>query len=142
MSTEYEVGYRKPPRHTRFQKGHSGNPRGRPKQAKNLKSDLLEELQERILVREGSTQRQLSKRRAVLKSLTMKAIKGDTRAIALVLNTILRLVEVDDAEEVVAVSLNEDEQAIVASFEERVRRRLKQEAGNDQPTHTPHIKPE
>jgi hypothetical protein len=27
----YPVGYRKPPVHSRFKKGQSGNPRGRPK---------------------------------------------------------------------------------------------------------------
>jgi len=32
----YEVGYGKPPRHTRFEPGVSGNPHGRPKDAKNL----------------------------------------------------------------------------------------------------------
>ncbi len=42
----YDVGYRKPPKHTRFKPGQSGNPRGRPKGTKNLKTDLIEELGE------------------------------------------------------------------------------------------------
>ncbi len=33
------VGYCKPPKRTRFQPGQSGNPRGRPKGTKNLKTD-------------------------------------------------------------------------------------------------------
>ena len=32
---DYEVGYAKPPEHTRFVKGQSGNPRGRAPGAKN-----------------------------------------------------------------------------------------------------------
>ena len=44
LSSDYEVGYGKPPEHTRFQPGRSGNPRGRPKGTKNLKTDLVEEL--------------------------------------------------------------------------------------------------
>ena len=43
---DYEVGYGKPPRHTRFTKGQSGNPRGRPPGAKNLKTLLSEALNE------------------------------------------------------------------------------------------------
>jgi hypothetical protein len=34
---DYEVGYRKPPVHTRFKKGQSGNPRGRKKSSKNIR---------------------------------------------------------------------------------------------------------
>ncbi len=76
----YQVGYRKPPKRTRFQPGQSGNPRGRPKGTKNLKTDLMEELQESILVREGIQRIKLSKQRALIKGLTARALKGDARA--------------------------------------------------------------
>ncbi|WP_345821102.1 DUF5681 domain-containing protein [Methylobacterium fujisawaense] len=33
---DYEVGYRKPPRHTQFKPGTSGNRRGRPRRSKNI----------------------------------------------------------------------------------------------------------
>src|SRR5258708_33036230 len=38
---DYEVGYGKPPRETRFANGQSGNPRGRPSGAKNFKTLLI-----------------------------------------------------------------------------------------------------
>ena len=37
---DYEVGYKKPPRHTQFRKGKSGNPAGRPKRAVNVQASL------------------------------------------------------------------------------------------------------
>jgi hypothetical protein len=43
---EYAADYRKPPLHTRFKKGQSGNPRGRP--AKNLPALLAAALNEKI----------------------------------------------------------------------------------------------
>ena len=51
---EYEVGYSKPPKHSRFKPGQSGNPKGRAKGTPNLKTDLSQELAERIRVREGA----------------------------------------------------------------------------------------
>ena len=56
MSDEYEVGHGKPPKHTQFKPGESGNPKGRPKGTKNLATDLSEELAEMIVVNEGGRQ--------------------------------------------------------------------------------------
>jgi hypothetical protein len=47
---DYEVGYGKPPPHTRFVQGLSGNPRGRPRGAKNIKTLLPKALNERVVV--------------------------------------------------------------------------------------------
>ena len=85
MAKTYDVGYAKPPKSTRFQKGRSGNPRGRPKGTRNLKTDLAEELAETVLLTEGGKTRKVSKQRAMLKATVNKAIRGDTRAHALLL---------------------------------------------------------
>jgi hypothetical protein len=87
---DYEVGYKKPPRHTRFRQGRSGNPNGRPKQARNLLTDLHEELQQRITVREGGTERRISRQRAVVMRLLDKALKGELGAMAKLLDLVLR----------------------------------------------------
>lgn len=85
-----KIGYRKPPKHTRFQPGRSGNPKGRPKGTKNMKIDFLEELGERIVVREGGRSRHLSKQRALVKTLTNKSLQGDAKSATLVLSTVSR----------------------------------------------------
>ena len=122
-STEnYEVGYAKPPKNTRFQPGQSGNPRGRPKGTKNLKTDLMEELREKITVREGDRSHKVSKQRALLKSVVNRAIQGDARAIAIALSTMMRLLDTGEGAPDVEDSLDDDELAILNAFEDRVRR--------------------
>jgi hypothetical protein len=115
MSEDFEVGYGKPPRHTQFQKGTSGNAKGRPRGAKNLKTDLVEELQEQVLIREGGKGKAVSKQRAMIKSLMARAVKGDTRAANLLLTMFLKLVpdEVDDKE---TNNLTETDLAILERF--------------------------
>ena len=63
-SGDYEVGWGKPPRHSRFKKGQSGSPNGRPPKARNLKTDLVAELGTRIRVREGDREVSISKQEA------------------------------------------------------------------------------
>ena len=63
---DYEVGYRKPPRQTRFTKGQSGNPRGRSPGAKNLKTLLSDALNEFVIVTENGGRRKITKREAII----------------------------------------------------------------------------
>jgi hypothetical protein len=77
---DYEVGYGKPPRHTRFAKGQSGNPRGRPPGAKSFTTLLEEALNERVLVAENGGRRKVSKRQAIVTQLVNRAATADFRA--------------------------------------------------------------
>ncbi len=73
-------GYCDPPVHTRFKPKQSGNPSGRPRGKQSLKSILTRVLEEKIEVRDGKKTRTMSKYEAMLQSLSLKAIQGDTRA--------------------------------------------------------------
>ena len=92
------VGYKSPPDHTKWKKGRSGNPSGRKKGQRNLKTDLVDELSEVIQISEGGKSRQLTKQRALLKALTARAIKGDARASSLILGLMTRLLDPHVAE--------------------------------------------
>lgn len=118
-SGDYHVGYRKPPKETRFKPGQSGNPKGRPKGIKNLATDLEEELQEKILVTEGGKQQETTKQRAMLKSLFAKALKGDTRAVGVLINLIIGLEQTRKPDRPVE-ALAEEDLEILRSYRERI----------------------
>jgi hypothetical protein len=119
--TDYPVGYGRPPKHTRFKPGRSGNPKGRPKRTKNLRTDLIEELREFIRVREGDREYNVSKQRALIKALVARAVKGDTRAAFSIVTLFLRLVGLeDDKEEPLAAA---DQRVIDDFFDREIARR-------------------
>ena len=78
--TSYTVGYKRPPQHTRFQPGVSGNPSGRRKGSKNIRSIFEKILGEEISLREGSVTKKITKAEAVVRSLVISAMKGDSRS--------------------------------------------------------------
>ena len=119
MSKNKNVGYKRPPPHTRFKPGESGNPKGRPSGTKNLRTDLSEELAERITVTEGGQRLVISKQRAMLKSLFAKAMKGETAAARALINLIVGLETVDVQDKQLNV-LEADDLAILTAFRKRI----------------------
>jgi Family of unknown function (DUF5681) len=75
---EYAANYRKPPLHTRFKKGQSGNPRGRPK--KNLPALLVAALNEPVYVTTNGKRRKITKREAVIAQLVNESADANLQA--------------------------------------------------------------
>ena len=95
---DYEVGYGKPPRHSRFRPGCSGNPRGRPKDSKNLSTLLHEALNEPVVVTENGRRRKVSKCQAVIKQLVNRSAQGDLKAMQMLLGTMQEIEHRGEAE--------------------------------------------
>jgi len=85
---DYEVGYGKPPRETRFVKGRSGNPRGRPRGAKSFNTLLSDKLDEPVTVAENGGRRKISKREAIVTQLVNRSAAADFRAIKILLDIV------------------------------------------------------
>ena len=76
----YSVGYGKPPAHTQFKPGQSGNPKGRRKGPRNVRTVVEEALNQRIRVKEGDRIRSLTKLDGVILTMVTAALKGDAKA--------------------------------------------------------------
>jgi len=78
--TDYEVGYKKPPLHSRFKPGRAGNPGGRKKQADDFACLFTEALNETVTITENGRPRTISKRELLVKQVVDQAAKGEPKA--------------------------------------------------------------
>jgi Family of unknown function (DUF5681) len=79
------VGYRRPPRHSRFQPGQSGNPRGRPRGVKSLSDIVRKIVGQKVTVTENGRVRRIPRLEAILLRAAGEASRGDARALRLLL---------------------------------------------------------
>jgi hypothetical protein len=114
-----DVGYGKPPVHSRFEPGKSGNPAGRPKGVRNLKTDVVTMLGRPVRIKHEGRLRTGSTQAALLMVLRENALRGDGRAIDRVLDLAARF-NADPLEGDVNSALSADDQAILSAFVQRV----------------------
>ena len=116
-----EVGYGRPPKHSRFKAGMSGNPKGRPKGAKGMKSILRKELSETVEINENGVKKRLTKHELLIKRLTAIALKGDMRGIRELASLTMALLGAEDERPEKADELSRDDLAIIDDFLKRSR---------------------
>lgn len=122
---DYDVGYGKPPRHTRFKKGSSGNPRGRPSGSKNLATLFSEALNETVTVVENGRRRKITKREAVVAQLVNKSAGADLRAIKILFDIQQAIEARSDATAATGspAELGQSDQAIIDRYLRKLNRR-------------------
>jgi Family of unknown function (DUF5681) len=108
--TDYSVGRGKPPAHSRFKPGQSGNPGGRKRGTPNMKTVLEEVLLAEIEMRENGRKRTVSLLEALIKRSVQEGLNGDLRAIKDLLD---RYERHSGYELETEAELPEDDQAIV-----------------------------
>lgn len=118
-----EVGYGRPPVASRFRKGVSGNPSGRKKGVRPLKSDLAEELSALVQVTENGRVRRYTKQRLIVKTLIAKAAKGDNPSIAKLIDVVSRLYGLGPDEADGAPPLSADDREVLEAYLARRRGR-------------------
>ena len=115
MTDDASTGYKQPPKASRFRAGNSGNPRGRPRGSRNLKTTLTKLMSKRITVREDGQVRQITRQEAMLLKLYSKAVAGDTKASNQLLTMLMKLGGHEPAPTQPDV-VTENDRVIVADF--------------------------
>jgi uncharacterized protein DUF5681 len=120
IDRQYDVAFRKPPQHTRFKKGRSGNPKGRPIGQKNMNSLITRALNRTVTVTENGRRKKITKREAIVMQLVNKSASADLTAIRMLFGLLSDSPTENQASEAPEVHLEEADRFIM----ERLRQRL------------------
>ncbi len=83
VETDYHVGYKRPPKSTRFKKGKSGNPLGRPKNAKGFNATVERVMEELVFMKTANGHIQMAMYEAIFRANALAGAKGNTKAASL-----------------------------------------------------------
>ena len=113
---KYEVGYKKPPKDSRFKPGQSGNKKGRPKDCRNTYNMLTEVLDQKISIKENGRDLRISKKLAMIMQLVNKAVKGDVKAIYSLLPHMLMADAKEEDKNKILASISQDDREIITNY--------------------------
>ena len=116
------VGYGRPPVATRFKAGTSGNPKGRPKGSKNIKTLITEALLASIPIQEGEKARRVSRLEGVVLCQLQSALKGNDKAAMAVLKMAQQLGILQDCGDAGEISLSKEDERILNELLARSRK--------------------
>ena len=142
MGSDHDAGYGKPPRHSRFKKGQSGNPKGRPRGSRNFSTDLKATLEEPTRVTHHGKAQTVSTQHAALMRLREKALGGEVRALDSLIELARLYNDEEMAEAAIRLSATDAEileardakvlrQAGMAKTQSGTRKRRETRQGND-----------
>jgi hypothetical protein len=131
-----KVGYGRPPLHTRFKSGASGNPKGRPKGTKNIKTLIDIELSRHIEVVENGVRKKMPKREAFAKRQVNEAIGGNHKAATLVMSSTSESDENTRSIPDLSALQTEADDAVIQTFIQRIRQSSEQ-VDQPSPSNTP-----
>ena len=128
-AADYEVGFGKPPASGRFGKGKSGNPGGRPRGARSMRTLLEDLLDQPVTISVNGVPRQVPAKEAVLNRLLVQALTGKTQDADLLVRLIKHTLpeqfveEPDDA-------LSADETTLLEAIATKMMLRRRQQEGD------------
>lgn len=119
----YDVGYGKPPVHSRFKPGQSGNPKGKKKGTKGFKSVVTSILNEKVSVKTHRGTKKIAKVEALIHANLTNALKGDPKATDRILKLARDVGLTEDVETALETlttrELSDEDHAILARFASR-----------------------
>ena len=118
-----KVGYKRPPTHSRFPKGQSGNPRGRQKGVRNFAVDVKRSLEIPVTLNDKGRPRRVSTQEALVLRLREKALKGDNRALETLLSLARTHNSGEEPDRLGEENTAPEDRAILEAFAEEIRSR-------------------
>jgi hypothetical protein len=132
-SDDDTVGYGRPPQHSQFKSGQSGNPGGRPRGSKSWKTVIEAELGMEVSLKEQGVENKVTKLEALAKRLVADALSGNSKALSELLRQVNQHLGDPTASETAELPASEDDLRLLLKYAHKaVRDHGGQEVEDDQ----------